>query len=60
MTRKDYVVIARAIGSAGLSADDREAIVSRLVGPFVADNDRFDRDRFRAEVERIAGEEVTR
>ena len=56
MTRRDYVTIARAIGQAGLSEEDRAAVVSRFTGPLSSDNPRFDRERFRLEVERVAAE----
>jgi hypothetical protein len=46
MTRKDYVLIARAIASAGLGEWERAEVIKKLCAVFREDNERFDSMRF--------------
>lgn len=46
MTRKDYVMIAGAIATAGLPERARETLINNLCRKFSEDNERFDAVRF--------------
>jgi hypothetical protein len=46
MTRKDYVMIARAVASARLPEWERATLINKLCAVFLEDNERFDAMRF--------------
>lgn len=54
MTRKDFVLIAEAIGRAGLDADARQTAAASLAQALATDSTRFDVGRFLAHVESSA------
>ena len=46
MTRKDYIIIARAVYNAGMDNNSRTNVALELSRELKGDNDNFDRDRF--------------
>ena len=46
MSRKDYVIIAKAIRQVEMPPEVRELLISSFTGELAADNQRFDRDIF--------------